>query len=176
MLLNRAELIATLFRETDRAQRIKTPLALILCEVVRPEAAERSVERDALRVALDEVAGCIWRFLRCYDSIGQINERDLGLVLPGCNSFDAVSLAQRLNLNVFRSPMTFGVTGTHLTACFGVAGSGGRSSLVVFRNAEQALTRARAKGASSIERCAYDTEPDAATFLMPVINDKDLRW
>lgn len=34
MLLSRNELIATLFRETDRSQRLKTGLTLILCGIV----------------------------------------------------------------------------------------------------------------------------------------------
>ncbi len=42
MYLSRDELIAMLFRETDRAQRMKTPLALILCEICNPVCLPRS--------------------------------------------------------------------------------------------------------------------------------------
>jgi len=175
MLLSRDELIATLFRETDRAQRIKTSLALLLCWIDGPDLSEPPYDRHDLDDAIREVGHRTFRLLRCYDSVGQISEREFGLVLPGCNSFNAVSLAERLKIDVFGSPVMIAGKHVRLAACFGIAGSGGRSSLAVFRNAEQALKSARATGPGSIERCACDTEPDAASFLMPV-TDSALHW
>lgn len=175
MLLSRDELIATLFRETDRAQRMKTPLALILCRIDVPASAQFHPEAFPVAAALRETVPRITQLLRCYDSVGETSEQELALVLPGCTSFNAVQMSERLNASVFGSPIPVCGKEVLLSACFGVAGSGGRSSLVVLRNAEQALRDARDRGAGSIERCTYDAETDSASFLMPVIENIALR-
>jgi two-component system, cell cycle response regulator len=176
MLLSRDELIATVFRETDRVQRMKMPLALILFGI---DDGERWRARGGAEVE-DEVVQILvkrmTRLLRCYDSIGRYGEGEFVLVLPGCSSFNAVSLAARLRLEVLGPAFVVRNEEMLFTACFGVAGSGGRSALVVLRNGEQALEKARARGPGSIERCTYDTEPDPAMFLMPVIEDEALHW
>lgn len=176
MLLSRDELIAVVFRETDRAQRMKTPLAMILCGINEWEKCRSTLDQRALDAAPLEIGQRITRFLRCYDSIGRYGEGKFVVVLPGCNSFNAVSLAERLSVGVFGPAIILCDQEIRFTACFGVAGSGGRSPLVVLQNAEQALDSARARGAGFVERCSYDAEPDPATFLMPVIDDGALHW
>jgi len=176
MVLSRDELVAALFRETDRAQRMKTPLALILFGIEDWEKWRSKLDLHALDDAALEIVGRTTRFLRCYDSVGRYGDGEFVLVLPGCNSFNAVFMAQRLSLEVFGSPLMIGGEEIRLAASFGVSGSGGRSPLVVLRNGEQALKTARARGAGAVERCAYDAEPDPATFLIPVIEDSALHW
>ena len=173
MLLSQDELIATLFRETDRAQRMKTPLAVILCRIDDPLLPGLLCKKRALRDSLPEIEQRITRLLRCYDSLGQIREDEFALVLPGCTSFNDVSMAERLKLGVFGSPVILGGVEIGFTAHFGIAGSGGRSSLIVLRNAEQALQSASRRCAGTIERCTYDTETDAGLFLIPAIEQED---
>jgi len=48
--------------------------------------------------------------------------------------------------------------------------------VVVLKNAQRALDRARERGAGSIERSSYDAEPDPATLLMPVLEHEALHW
>lgn len=172
MLLSRDELIVTLLRETDRAQRMKTPLALILCGLDAPIDPGSPLDARARNEMLREIVARITRLLRCYDSVGQMSEREFALVLPGCNSFNAVSMAERFNAAVVGSSVSVGGMEIFLTACFGVAGGGGRSSLVVLRNAEQALKSAWRRGAGTIERCSYDAEADSRSFAVAVIEDK----
>jgi GGDEF domain-containing protein len=155
---------------------MKTSLALILFGIDDWEKWRSRLEQPALDDTAMEIVRRTTRFLRCYDSLGRCGEGEFALVLPGCNSFNAVYLAERLRMVVFGSPFVVGGAEIRFAACFGVSGSGGRSPLVVLRNGEQALNVARSKGAGSIERCAYDAEPDPATFLMPVIEDGALHW
>jgi len=176
MLLSRDELIAALFRETDRAQRLKRALAVVLIAIDGWEDRRLSLEGLMLAQAEDLLADRTVRLLRCYDVIGRWSDGQFGLVLPGCNSFNAVGMAERLNCTVFESSVRAGDKDLAFSACFGVAGSGGRSPLVVLRNAETALNRARTRGPGSIEKSSYDAEPDPASFLMPVIQDESLHW
>lgn len=176
MLQSRDELIATLFRETDRAQRMKTPLALILIGIDEWETWRLRFDQRVLDDAALEIAGRVARFLRCYDAVGRYGDGEFVLVLPGCTSFNAVSMAERLSQDAFGSSLRLHNEEIRFSACFGVAGSGGRSPLVVLRNAEQAFKIATARGAGSIERCAYDAEPDPAAFLIQIIQDDALHW
>ena len=176
MPLSRDELIAALFRETDRAQRMKTALAVILFEIDDWSEWRSKVEEPVLAEAEGVLTARTARLLRCYDVMGRYGDGQFGLVLPGCNSFNAANMAERLNLSLFGSGVRAGDEDLTFSACFGVAGSGGRSPLVVLRNAETALNNARMRGHGSIERSSYDAEPDPGTFLMPVIQDESLHW
>ena len=176
MLLSRDELIAALFRETDRSQRMKMGLAVILYAIDDWEAQRSRVGESALAEAEQQVATRVLRLLRCYDSVGRYGDGEFALVLPGCNSFNATSMAERLRNAISESAVKAGLKELQFTACFGVAGSGGRSPVVVLKNAQRALDRARERGAGSIERSSYDAEPDPATLLMPVLEDEALHW
>jgi len=176
MLLDRDELITTLFRETDRAQRLKTGLALVLCGIDGWEDWRSRLDKATVTELEQEITKRIVRILRCYDSLGHVDEGEYCVILPGCNGFNAVRMAERFREEVFGSKILTGREELNLEACFGVAGSGGRSPLVVLRNAENALQKARARGTGSIERSSYEAEPDPATFSSPVVDDKALLW
>lgn len=176
MLLTRDELITTLFRETDRAQRLKTGLAVILCGIKEWEACAKSAEAETVIAIEQEITTRIARFLRCYDSLGRFAEGTYCLILPGCNSFNAVRMAERLNQDAFGAAIFTQGEAFKIEASFGIAGSGGRSPLVVLRNAESALRAARAQRPGSIVRSSYDSEPDPSTFPVPVIDDDLLHW
>jgi len=176
MVLSRDELIAMLFRETDRAQRLKTGLAVILCGIEEWEAWQLRMDKGPLAEIEKEITKRVVRALRCYDSLGRLSAGEYCLVLPGCNSFNAVGMAERLRQDVFNSSIFAGGEELQLEASFGIAGSGGRSPLVVLRNAENALREARTRRTGPIVRSSYDAEPDSATFPIPVIEADGLRW
>ena len=176
MLLSRDELVSAMFRETDRAQRMKTGLAAILFGIDEWDDWRTKLEEEAREEVEREVAARSLRLLRCYDAMGRYGEGVFALVLPGCNSFNAMGMAERLALAAFGKAMRAGGEDVTFSACFGVAGSGGRSPLVVLRNAENALRGARLRGAGSIERSSYDAESDPAGMLVPVLGDNALHW
>lgn len=166
MLLSRDELITTLFRETDRTQRMKTPLALILCGIADWDHWSSRLEMQTSAAIERELSERMIRVLRCYDTAGICGDGVFGLVLPGCNSFSAVAMAERLRSAAFASPVHAGGAEVILSGYFGVAGSGGRSPLVVLRNAEDALRKAKELGPGSIQRSSYDAEADPATVAV----------
>jgi two-component system, cell cycle response regulator len=162
MLLNRDELVSALFVETDRALRLKMPLALIGIAVSERQethwdaAATRDLHRRIIKI------------LRCYDSVGAWMEGEFVLLLPGCTLVHARILAERLRDEVL-APGSAGGETLWARPCFGVASSGGRSPFVVLREIECAMREARAAGPGSVRSSETGGALDPKTFLIPVL-------
>ena len=142
--------LSVLFRETDRVQRMKTSLSLMLFEVDDYAHWHGRLGRAACDDLLQQVVARVQRLLRTYDVFGRTGAVAFALCLPGCELVNAVALAERIRMDVFGVPFRARGPEARLTACFGIAPSHGRSPLVVMREAEQALQRAQAAGPESI--------------------------
>lgn len=168
---DRTTLLAMLFRETDRAQRMKTSLCLLLVGVaVAPDAfpyPSPPIHDHLLR----QTASRLTRQLRSYDLLGRIAECAFLAVLPGCDAPAAFSLAERIRREVFGKQFIVGCNSIHVTARFGVALSAGRSPIVVLREAEEAMRQAEERESSptsNAERqCATDSTSESAAFATP---------
>jgi two-component system, cell cycle response regulator len=127
MLLSRDELVSALFRETDRAQRMKTPLSVIEFGIDDSERSRNQLGTELFREAVREIVERITRLSRSYDFMGALSEDTFLVALPGCESSNAMMLAERL-----------GITYSDL-----LSGSGAMRSLSVpvseLRRAEAAL-------------------------------------
>jgi diguanylate cyclase (GGDEF)-like protein len=154
---DRAELIATLFRETDRAQRMKTPLCLIALCIVELDEVNRLSGVSACDDAIRQIAERTKRILRSYDLSGRAAFNEILLALPGCGHMDAAILADRLRISFIAAPFHVARQEIALSACFGVASSDGRSPIVMLREAESAMQSAREKGPGSIHYFAHLT-------------------
>jgi diguanylate cyclase (GGDEF)-like protein len=146
---NREELMAALFRETDRVQRMKTPLALILMSVT--ECCAGRVGACGCEEFFQAVAKRTGRLLRSYDFWGHVGAGELLLILPGCTAESAVLLAERIGLEISEAEFLAKGVRTSFSACFGISVSGGRSPVVVLREAETALRLARERGGGTIQ-------------------------
>ncbi len=173
MVLGREEMVTTIFRETDRALRMKMPLALIKVGLAACDGAGIEPGGPAVDSALREVVARITPLLRSYDVVGQMAEREFLIVLPGCSLANARTLAERLRDEVFG---LFAPACAQFQACFGIASSGGRSPFVVLREVDLALLCAREEGANSIRSIAAKEETDLAAFFLPVQQDEALHW
>ncbi len=175
---NRGTLLSMLFRETNRAQRLRNSLCLLLLDIddfghwnarlghgVCDELLCQSVERTA-------------RVLRSYDLLGRAGKDEFLAVLPGCDIANAVLLAERLRSDVFAVPFHVAGESIRLSACFGIASSEGRAPVVVLREAEQALQKAKDTGPESIQCFSSDatTLADPVAFLSPSSGDELLAW
>ena len=150
MLLSRDALISALFCETDRAQRMNTPLSVLCVEIERGAALRARFGPDAFDSALGEIVSRISKILRCYDSLGRMDATGVMVLLPGCTRANAVRFADRLRLQEFQAAVQISGTEVSLALSYGVAESRGRSPLVVMQEAEEELRRARAKAESEI--------------------------
>jgi diguanylate cyclase (GGDEF)-like protein len=150
-LYNRSALLSTLFRETDRVQRLQTSLSLVLFEIDdfdhwRSRLSAKPCD-DLLRAIVERCT----RLLRSYDTFGRTGDHEFLLILPGCSSINATMLAERVRMDVFAYPIPSDGESLRLSARFGIASSQGRSPMVVLREAEMALHRAQESGPESIQ-------------------------
>jgi diguanylate cyclase (GGDEF)-like protein len=175
---NREALLAMLFRETDRVQRLNSSLCLVLFDIDDFGHWNSRLGANACDELLIQVTVRTARLLRSYDLLGRPGMDEFLVVLPGCSMNNAVMLAERLRMDVFSSPFHVGGESIRLSACFGLATSIGRSPVVVLREAEQALERARDAGPESIESFSNSLRPVAApvAFLSPSPGDEFLAW
>ena len=175
---NRETLFRMLFRETDRAQRMKSALCMVLFDVDDFGHWNSRLGAEACDELLRQIAARCERLLRSYDLLGRVGKDEFLIAMPGCSGVNAVLLAERLRVEVFGRPYHIGSESIRLSACFGVASSNGRSPLVVLRESEQALMLARASGPESIH-CTGECPPAlpaAVTFLSPESGEEVLAW
>jgi diguanylate cyclase (GGDEF)-like protein len=145
-LWNRESLLSLLFPETDRVQRMGTPLGFLLLDLDNFAAINAEYGQEAGDTLLMELASRIRRYMRSYDLIGRCGDDEFLVALPGCNTAQSLQLASRIRTVVLRPPFSAGRDMVTLTASIGLAQSRGRSPLVVLREAERALADAKREG------------------------------
>ena len=177
-LWNRESLLNLLFPETDRVQRMRTPLTLLLLDLDHFSGVNAEFGYETGDKILQELANRFRRFLRSYDLIGRCGEDEFLIALPGCTSDQALSMAQRLKQTVLQKPFSAGRDLITLTASMGIAQSKGRSPLVVLREVERAVRDAKASGRNTIREysaagavahpaCALEAKRSPESALMP---------
>lgn len=157
-LWNREALLSLIFQETDRVQRMKTPLSLLLMDLDDFSRINHDYGYEAGDRVLTELANRFRRLLRSYDLVGRCGEDEFLLALPGCTRENAMALVQRMKEAILARPFAVNGEASTLTASFGVAGSSGRSPLVVLREAERALAQAKLDGKNCV-RCYAPPAP-----------------
>jgi len=145
-LWSRDSLLRLLFPETDRVQRMGTPLAFLLLDLDHFTRVNAEFGRATGDKVLRELAHRLRRCLRSYDLLGRSDEDAFLVALPGCDSDQARHLASRVRTIILHKPFTAGSVSIALTASIGIAHSRGRSPLVVLREAESALAEAKLGG------------------------------
>jgi two-component system, cell cycle response regulator len=175
---NREALLALLFRETDRVQRQNSAMTVLLFDIDDFGHWNSRLGMDACDELLRQVTTRTARLLRSYDLFGRPGMDEFLLALPGCGIANAVLLAERLRLEVFCEPFHVAGESIRLSACFGIACSLGRSPVVVLREAEEALLRAKALGPEAIQCFDGCLQPPHAplAFLFPTSGDELIAW
>ena len=175
---NREAMLALLFQETNRVQRMNSALSMILFDIDDFGHWNSRLGAHACDDLLCQAANRTARLLRSYDLLGRPGMDEFLIALPGCDTANAGMLAERLRVEVFASPFRMEGESIRLSACYGVASSHGRSPVVVLREAEQALQWAKADGPESIQFFGDSALPAAApvAFLSPSSGDELLAW
>lgn len=175
---NRETMLAMLFRETDRVQRMNSCMSLVLFDIDDFGHWNSRLGVDACDELLCEVASRTGALLRSYDLLGRPGMDEFLLALPACSPANATMLTERLRVDVFAAPFRVAGEAIRLSACFGISNSGGRSPVVVLREAEKALERAKASGPESIQCYGCSQHPAASpvTFLSATSGDELLAW
>jgi two-component system cell cycle response regulator len=175
---NRDAMLSMLFRETDRVQRMSSAMCLILFDIDDFGHWNSRLGGEACDEMLCQVAARTSRLLRSYDMVGRMGNDEFMVALPGCAPAHAEMLAERLRLEVFSTPLRVRGDAIRLSACFGIASSQGRSPVVVLREAEQALERARMTGPEAIQCFGEPVQepPAPVAFLSSTSGDELLAW
>ena len=175
---NRETLLAMLFRETDRVQRMNSSLCLVLFDIDDFGHWNSRLGVDACDEILCQVASRTGSLLRSYDLLGRPGMDEFLIGLPACSPASAMILAERLRVDVFSVPFRVAGEAIRLSACFGIANSRGRSPVVVLREAEKALEWAKAAGPESIQCFGSPPQstPAPVTFLSATSDDELLAW
>lgn len=145
-LWDRESLLALLFPETDRVQRMGTPLTFMLLDLdyfgrVNDEYGAQTGDQ-----ILQELAARLRRYLRSYDLLGRSGDDEFLVALPGCNLEQALGLAARIRTELLHRPFAAGHDAITLTASIGLAQSRGRSPLVALQEAKRAVAAAKLGG------------------------------
>jgi two-component system, cell cycle response regulator len=149
-LWNRESLLGLLFPETDRVQRMRTPLTVLLLDLDHFSSINLDYGYESGDKILQELANRFRRYLRSYDLIGRYGEDEFLIALPGCTSEQALELSVRVKKTILQKPFAVGRDMLTLTASMGIAQSRGRSPLVVLREAERALAEAKLTGRNCV--------------------------
>jgi diguanylate cyclase (GGDEF)-like protein len=175
---NRETILSMLFRETDRAQRLKSSLCMVLFDIDDFGHWNSRLGAEACDDLLCQVVARTSRVLRTYDLLGRPGMDEFLVALPGCSPCNASMLAERIRTAVFSQPFRTGGESIRLSACFGLATSQGRSPMVVLREAEQALLIAKDSGPESIQSFSDCPQSIAApvAFLSPTSGDELIAW
>jgi two-component system, cell cycle response regulator len=161
---SRSTILSMLFRETDRAQRMKTALCLVQFQVSVPDTSDGRPNSKPSDESVHRAIKLMKHQLRSYDLIGSLGRDEFLAILPGCRLEDAALLAERLRVNVFSKPFVPANEGMQFSACFGIASSEGRSAIMVLREVSQALRRARETGPGTIFCFGSDINPLQDSF------------
>ena len=177
-IYNRETLLAMLFRETDRVQRMNSSMGLVLFDIDDFGHWNSRLGVDACDELLCQVASRTGALLRSYDLLGRPGMDEFLIALPACSPASAMILAERLRVDVFAVPFKAAGEAIRLSACFGIAASRGRSPVVVLREAEKALEWAKASGPESIQCFGSPPQPAASpvTFFSSASGDELLAW
>jgi two-component system, cell cycle response regulator len=120
-LWNRESLLNLLFPETDRVQRMRTPLTFLLLDLDHFSRINTEYGYETGDKILQELANRFRRFLRSYDLIGRCGEDEFLIALPGCTSDQAAMMASRLKNTVLQKPFSAGRDMVTLTASISAA-------------------------------------------------------
>ena len=175
---NRETLLAMLFRETDRVQRMNSSMSLVLFDIDDFGHWNSRLGVDACDELLCQVATRTGALLRSYDLLGRPGMDEFLVALPACSPANAMALTERLRVEVFSVPFHVAGETIRLSACFGIASSRGRSPVVVLRETEKALEWAKAAGPESIQCFGGQAQPASppVAFFSEISGDELLAW
>ncbi len=162
----REAILDLIFKETDRVQRMQTPVSILLLDVDGFTDVSLKYKSNVADMLLKLLANRLRRQLRSYDAVGRYADDEFVVMLPGCSATEAAAKAERIRLAIANRPFMADGNEISLTACLSVAVSSGRSPLIVLREAERALSLAKQQGPNSIRVAGESTsiEPVAPSL------------
>jgi diguanylate cyclase (GGDEF)-like protein len=144
---NRAAILDTLKRESDRSQREESPLSVIMVDLDHFKQINDRWGHQTGDEVLREVTKRLQSVLRPYDTLGRYGGEEFVVVAPGCDRNSSLKLAERLRGTVNAKPVLTPASSLPVTLSLGVASlSKGLSSESLLQRADEALYGAKRAG------------------------------
>ena len=152
-LWNRAMIVDELDRELARAKREKRTLTILIGDVDHFKSVNDTHGHGAGDEVLRQTAKRMASVRRHYDSIGRYGGEEFLLILPGCDLFQALPVAERVRCSVSAEPVSIGELNWPVTISLGVAAATPTTvdAAALIAVADEALYRAKAKGRNRVE-------------------------
>jgi len=153
-LTNRAEILAMLERELERARRERKPVAVILCDVDHFKNVNDTLGHLFGDEALREIGRRLRTQLRVYDGVGRYGGEEFLMVLPSCDLPNALLRADGLREIIAKTPVVCSGEERLITMSMGVAVSAceGKNEVEMLLNqADAGLYKAKENGRNRIE-------------------------
>lgn len=147
----REAILDLIFKETDRVQRLKVPVSVVLLDVDDFTILNSKYSSNGGDMLLKLLANRLRRQLRSYDALGRYATDEFVIMLPGCTLSQAAAKAERIRLAISIRPFMVDGNEISMTASLGAAASSGRSPLIVLREAERALSLAKQQGGNCVQ-------------------------
>lgn len=150
-LLNRRAMMQNLEPLVSRSRRYENPLSVIALGITNFEEIKSEHSQAAANHAILELSHLLKDQLRWADIVSRTDDDKIMVVLPETEKSDATSLANKINTRIATLHIKHDNVHIDLHTCFGVAAwAKGNDSLLLLRNANQALHSACEKGSGSI--------------------------
>ncbi len=153
-LMNRAEILAMLQRELERARRARQSVGVILGDVDNFKHVNDTLGHLFGDEALREIGARLRAQLRIYDGVGRYGGEEFLMVLPNCDLPDAMLRANELREIIASTPVLCSGAERLITMSMGVAISArdGKNELEALLNqADAGLYAAKEKGRNRVE-------------------------
>ncbi len=153
-LWNRAGILKILERELDRGYREGRPVAVVLADLDHFKRINDTLGHLAGDTALREVTQRLLSSVRPYDAVGRYGGEEFLIVLPGCDSDTAWSLAERLRQGIAAERTDVDGTAIQITLSLGVAIAAGQAepdAVALLRVADAALYEAKRGGRNRVQ-------------------------
>ncbi len=133
---------------------------VILLDLDRFAAVNAAVGHGAGDVLLAQVGRRLRAAVPPQDTVARWGGDEFAVLVEGAVSAEEIAdMAERLARSVASSPFRAGEAEVSMTACVGVAISGGGPAGAVWRNADMAMSRAKQQGEGRVEIYAGETGP-----------------
>jgi diguanylate cyclase (GGDEF)-like protein len=164
-LWNRTTVLEILQKETARAERESTPLAVIMADLDYFKRINDTYGHLAGDAVLRETARRMNGTVRTYDSVGRYGGEEFLVVLPNCDASGAMAQAERLRECVGATPISTTLGDIPVTCSLGLSWTAHiqpGAAKTLLRSADSALYAAKGRG----RNCVAIAESQSASLAL----------
>jgi diguanylate cyclase (GGDEF)-like protein len=146
---NRTAILEILERELTRARREGASVAVLIADLDHFKSINDTYGHLAGDTMLRVVTQRMCSAIRSYDSVGRYGGEEFLIILPGCDTFGAMTVAERIRLQVSTETIKIEKEDIAVTLSLGVSASDAipeRDAIALIRAADAALYRAKNDG------------------------------